>query len=136
MPKSDTQFTSDNQPKGRGKSKKTMIVDALKSRGKTEEGFWELVVDLAIEGDQQMIALLSKKLFPDTKATYEKYKISLGDGDKRIDRAEAIMNAAMTANIPIDIAERFLNSLADVAKIEEVDSILGRLAILEERVNP
>lgn len=133
--KNSTSFTEGNQPKDRpprGKAKRTMIVEALAAQGKTEEGFWELVVKLAIEGDQQMITLLAKKLFPDTKSTYDKYEIPLNDNGRRIDRAEAIMQAAIAGLIPIDVAERFLNSLADVAKIEEVDSILDRLAIIEE----
>ena len=138
MAKEDTQFSSTNQPKGRGKSKKTLILDALEAESQTEEQFWRAVVKKAMfggndrDGDSQMMALVGKKLFPDSKATYEAYEIPLTDGDKRIDRAEAIMQAAMSGMLPIDVAERFLNGLADVAKVEEVDSILERLAVIEE----
>ena len=136
MSDKDGKFTADKQPvrKPRGEGKRSMVIKALEARGKTEQGFWELVVDMALAGDQQMLALLSKKLFPDNKSTFEKYEISLNDGEKRLDRAEAIMNAAMTANIPIDVAERFLSSLADIAKIEEVDDITARLLKLEEMI--
>lgn len=137
-PKADGKFSKDNQPKGRGKSKKTLILDALKAASQTEEQFWQAVVKKAMfggsdgDGDSQMMALVGKKLFPDSKATFEEYEIPLTDGDKRLDRAEAILKAAMNGLMPIDVAERFINSLADVAKIEEVDSILERLAIIEE----
>ena len=132
------QFSDTNRPRPRGKAKRTMIIDALKANKKTEAEFWEAVVQKALfggndgDGDPQMMALVSKKLFPDSKATYEEYHIELKDGDKRIDRAEAIMQAAMSGMLPIDVAERFLNGLADVAKVEEVDSILERLAVIEE----
>ena len=131
-------FTKENRPKPRGKAKRTMIIDALKANNKTEEEFWQAVVQKALfggndgDGDPQMMALISKKLFPDSKATYEEYTIELKDGENRLDRAEAVLRAAMAGLLPIDVAERFLNSLADVAKIEEVDSILERLTKIEE----
>lgn len=135
MPKGKTSFTKDNQPKNRktrGKCKRTMIIDGLKAAGETEEGFWKLLIEQALGGDQQMMTLVAKKLFPDTKATYDKYNISIKKGANRLDRAEAILQTALTGDIPIDVAERFLTSLADVAKVEEVDSILERLAVIEE----
>lgn len=136
MPKGKTSFTSENQPKNRktrGKCKRTMIIDALKAQGKTEDQFWEAVVERALSGDDaQMMTLVAKKLFPDTKATYDKYNINIKKGANRLDRAEAILQTALTGDIPIDVAERFLTSLADVAKVEEVDSILERLAVIEE----
>ena len=136
MPKGKTSFTKDNQPKNRkvrGKCKRTMIIDALRAQGKTEDEFWEAVVERALSGDDaQMMTLVAKKLFPDTKATYDKYNIEVKKDANRLDRAEAILQTALKGDLPIDVAERFLTSLADVAKIEEVDSILERLAIIEE----
>lgn len=119
----------------RGRAKKTLILDALKARGDTEADFWKVVIDMAMEGDPQIVKLVSDKLFPGSKATLDTYEISLTDGSTRLIKADAIMAAALAGDIPIDVAERFLNGLADIAKIEEVDSILDRLAKIEEMIN-
>ena len=125
----------------RGKAKKTLIINALKESSLTEHDFWCKVVDKALnggadgDGDTQMMTLIAKKLFPDTKATLETYEIELKDGEKRLDRAEAITLAALNGNIPIDVGKLFLESLASVAKIEEVDNILDRLDKIEEHLS-
>ena len=139
-PKNKGMFSKDRQPKPRGPAKRTMIIEALKAQNKTEQQFWEAVVQKALfggsdgDGDAQMMALVSKKLFPDSRATYEEYTIELKPGGSRLQWAEAVMQSAMSGSMPIDVAERFLSSLADVAKVEEVDSILERLAILEASI--
>lgn len=134
MAKTSTSFGKGENNK-RGKAKRTLIIDALEKRGDKEEDFWKVVVDMAMKGDPQIVKLVSDKLFPGSKATLDTYEITLKDGDTRLLKADAIMAAALAGDIPIDVAERFLNGLADIAKIEEVDSILDRLAILEEAVN-
>ena len=49
MAKSSTTFDKDKQPaKGRGRSERTKILDAMKETNKTEEGFYQLLVNLSL----------------------------------------------------------------------------------------
>ena len=75
MPSSDTQFTSEKQPKGRGKSKKTLMLDAIKAECKSEEEFLKGVVRAAIgdpEGqippNAQLMTLVLNRIEPPLKS--------------------------------------------------------------------
>ena len=137
MSDTDGKFSKDNQPKPRGKAKRTMILDALKRSGKTEAEFWDAVLQKAMhggndaDGDTPMMVLVAKKLFPDTKPTYETYEVELKGGETRLDRAEAILSAATIGLLPVDVAEKLIRIHADVAKIEEVDDLEARLTAVE-----
>ena len=128
---------SSGQNSLRGKSAKTKILEALKRDPKTEADFWDLIVKKAmIDNDDLMLQLMAKKIAPDVKPVLELFKITgLKRSPTRLERAEAIVKAATDGKIPIDVAQQYLRALADVAKVEEVDSILDRIAKLEEKIN-
>jgi len=141
--KKTTKFTSDNQPKnrkGRGKSPRTLIIDALKAQSKNETEFWSAVVQKALfggpdgDGDSQMMTLVAKKLFPDPKATLPSYSIKWPKNGSRLEKADAIWESAAQGDLPIDAAKMFLDGLADTAKVEEIDVLSRRIADIEAQL--
>ena len=124
-------FTSENQPKGRGKSKRTLILEALKRKGHTQEGFYDLLVTKAIdEEDSFAFTELWKRFHPIEKATFPSYEFNLPTGKKatKLKQADAIIKAIGEGAIPIDAGKMLMDIVKDAASIEELE-------ILAEKVN-
>jgi hypothetical protein len=140
MPSSDTQFSSDNQPKRtpRGKAKKTLIIEALNANSLTEADFFDAMVKKAMfggndgDGDPQMMKEVAARLYPMSKATLPAYEFEFPTQGTMTEKADAIINAVGESLLPIDAARAFMDILETKASIFEKEELAERVAKLEE----
>ena len=138
MAKTDTSFSKENQPekrKSRGKSAKSLVLDALKRASKTEDEFWDLMVQRAL-ADNDPIALkeLLVRLSPLQKATLPYIEFDFDKNATPSKQASQILQAASDSIIPPDVAQIFVSSIASMMKIEEVTEIADRLTAIEKEL--
>lgn len=114
-------------PRGRGK--KSMIIEALKQKGKTPEQFWALVVDKALdgEGNPQLIQLLGQRLEAPFKPTMPPVDIGITARDS----LDTMANKVMAAGLPPDVAEKMLSAIKMRHEISEKSELLKRIEALE-----
>lgn len=115
-------------PRGRGK--KSMIIEALKQKGKTPEQFWALVVDKALygEGNPQLIQLLGQRLEAPFKPTMPPVDIGITARDS----LDTMANKVMAAGLPPDVAEKMLSAIKMRHEISEKGELQKRLERIEE----
>jgi len=79
-----TSFSKDKQPpKGRGKSERTKILDAMKRQAKTEDGFYdELIIRAFNPDDNFTFKEVLARMSPIPKAVSPVYKFDLPKGAK------------------------------------------------------
>jgi len=138
------QFTSENQPerKPRGKGKRTLILDALKAQGKTEEDFFNAMVKKAMfggsdgDGDSQMMKEVAARLYPVSKSTLPAYDFDFPESGTMVEKADSIINAVGLGQLPIDAAKSFMDILETKASIFEREELAERVSRLEELLNP
>jgi hypothetical protein len=130
-------FTSENQPqKGRGKSERTKILDAMKRQGRGEEGFYDVLVARAFDPEDnfaykellQRIAPLRKAVMPDIE-----FELDLKASPQ--EKAAQILNAVSQAIIPPDIGMGLINAIRNVIDIEANTELKERIEKLEAMIN-
>ena len=78
----DTKFSSENQPTHRrGKSKRTRMLEVLKTKGWKEEELWLKVLELGLAGDSAALSGFLNRLAPVNKSTLP--KLRMRDLDER-----------------------------------------------------
>ena len=78
----DTKFSSENQPtRRRGKSKRTRMLEVLKTKGWKEEKLWLEVLELGLAGDSAALSGFLNRLAPANKSTLP--KLRMRDLDER-----------------------------------------------------
>ena len=129
-------FTSDNQPKerkGRGKSERTKILEAMKRTGYDEEGFYDLLVQRAHNPDDSFsYGELLKRIAPIQKAVMPHYSFEI---DTKLDhhkQAQQVVNAISDGDIPADVGMMIIGSITNMLKIKEVTDFDKRLKQLED----
>lgn len=132
----DTKFTSDNQPakrNGRGKSDRTKILEAMTRLSKTEEGFFDLLVERAFNPDDAFaFRELLGRIAPLTKATSPKVEFDFTkDAEPHLQAAE-VLDAAASGVIPPDIALIFINAVKAAVDIEMSTDLKDRIKRIEE----
>ena len=130
----ETRFSGDNQPsKRRGKSERTKILESMQRLGKTEEGFYDLLVERAHSPEDPFsYGELLKRLSPIQKSVMPIYEFDL---DKNIDhheQAKQVVDAISNGVIPADVGSMLINSITNMLKIKEVTDFENRLKALEE----
>jgi len=135
-------FEKGNQAaKKKGKHKRTLIIDALKASGKTEEDFFEAMVEKALfggsdgDGDGQMMREVAARLYPVSKSTLPTYDFKFPDDGTMLEKADAIINAVGQGQLPIDAAKSFMDLIESRASIEEKEELADRVNRLEEMLN-
>jgi len=135
-----SKFTSSNQPapekKKRGKSERTKILEAMERTGKTESGFYDLLVERAHNPDDNFsYGELLKRLSPIQKAVMPHYDFEL---DKNLDhhkQAQQVIDAISKGDIPADVGTMIIGSITNMLKIKEVTDFENRLKAIEDAQN-
>lgn len=135
------QFDETNQPKERkprGKSERTKILEAMKREGKSEEGFYDLMVRKAHDTEDNFsFGEMLKRLSPIPKQTLPKVEFEFDDKAIPAVQAAQVLKASSSGLIAPDIANQFITSIASMLKIEEVTLIRKEIdeikSILDER---
>ncbi len=152
MPKEDGYITPDKRKDmaPRGKGKQTVILEAIReeallglSEGATKEqaekavfGFMARTAFNPTEDSAAVsnmcLNLLMKKGWPDVKATMPLVEFEFDSNAKPHIQAAQIMSATANGNIPPDVANTFISSIASMMKIEEVTDLSRRLEEIEK----
>ncbi|MDO9213450.1 MAG: DUF5681 domain-containing protein [Methylococcales bacterium] len=87
------------------------------------------LIELAKGGDVQAIKLVLERVCPALKP--QTVPISLPVSDSLAGQGNEIIRATMTGKIPPDIGSQLITSLANQAKIIEIDELTKRIEALE-----
>jgi hypothetical protein len=130
-------FTSEFQPapekrSGGPSSIKRKIIEALGRANLSEEQFIDMLVLKALDEGGIYLQELLKRYSPITKQTFE--SIAIVDWPKSgtpIQKAEVILNAMASGDIPPDLGALFIESISKSLGIEEITELAKRLEALE-----
>ncbi len=132
-------FSSENQPKvrkGRGKSKVNLIKEAMKRGEKTEDEFYDLLIEQAFSGtDALAFSEVLKRLYPLERSTMPMVDFEFDANAKPHEQAAQVMAAVACGSIPADIAQVFVSSISSMMKIEEITDISQRLDEIEKALS-
>lgn len=136
MAKSSTSFDSENQPIGRpprGQSFKTKLIDSLKRRGMTEEGFIDLLVDKAITDGGIYLQEILKRYNPVHKQSHESIIIEDWPKDgSPAEKANKVLDCITDGSIPPDVGSILIEAISKSLGIEEVTELAKRLEAIEK----
>jgi len=134
-------FSKDNQPKpenrsGGPSSIKRKIIEALGRANLSEEQFIDMLVLKALDEGGIYLQELLKRYSPITKQTFETIAITDWPKDGTpIQKAEVILNAMASGDIPPDLGNLFIESISKSLGIEEITELSKRLEALEAIIN-
>tara|TARA_R110002096_G_scaffold218076_2_gene406221 strand:- start:295 stop:717 length:423 start_codon:yes stop_codon:yes gene_type:complete len=137
MAKNSTTFGKDKQPiKGRGKSERNKILDAMKRAGKNEDDFYDLLVTKATNPEDTFtFKELLSRLSPIPKAVTPLVTFDFPKDAKPHVQAAYVLDAVSTGVIPSDIGNMFIQSIKSMIDIEEYTDLKERIEKLEAVLN-
>jgi len=137
MAKSSTTFSKTTQPKkGRGKSERTKILDAMQRAGKTEDGFYDYLLKKAFDPDDSFaFKELLARISPVPKAVAPMYEFDLPSDAKPHVKAEYVLMAIATGKLPSDIGHICIQAIKSMIDIEEYTDLKDRICKLEVALN-
>jgi hypothetical protein len=129
------QFSKDYQPKGRGKSERNKILDAMKRIGQTEDGFYDLLVERASNPEDTFTykELLSR-MSPIPKAVAPCVNFEFNDKGSLSEQSAQVLSAIAKGELAPDLGGAIINSISSMVKIKEVTDIEERLQKMEKEV--
>lgn len=136
MAKSSTSFDSSNQPAeraGRGQSFKTKLIESLKRKGITEEGFIDMLVDRAIADGGVYLQELLKRYNPVPKQTHEAITIEgWPKNGTPAEKANKVLDCITDGTIPPDVGSILIEAISKSLGIEEITELARRLEAIEK----
>jgi len=132
-----TSFDKDNQPKkGRGKSERTKILDAMKRKAKTEDGFYDELVTRAFNPEDNFtFKEVLARMSPIPKAVSPVYKFDLPKNAKPHEKADYVLTAIADGDLPSDIGNICIQAIKAMIDIEEYTDLKERIIKLEAALN-
>lgn len=132
-------FDAENQPENRaprGKSFKTMVLDALKTQGMSEQQFIDKLVERALIDGGVYLSELLKRYSPIPKQAHEPIVIeNWPKNGTPSQKAEAVLQSMSEGVIPPDLGALFIESISKSLGIEEVTELAKRLEAIEKLLN-
>lgn len=92
----------------------------------------EVLITQALEGDTQAALALLNKITPNLKAANEPVAFQLDTGKGLSGTGEQILQSIASGEIALDSGTQILNSLAALAKMQEIDDLTRRIEALEK----
>lgn len=142
-------FSKTNQPKSRGKSKQTLILEAIKersllglddksSREDTEKAVFGFMAESAFNPTKDTAAVSSacltaimKKGWPDMKPIMPTIEFEM-QGDTAAARANEVLKAIAEGIVPADIAKVMVDVIKSSIEIEKITELMERITAIEE----
>lgn len=118
------------RPKGSGNNKHHELREMLFSQA---EPLLEQLILLAKEGDLQALKLCIDKILPSMKPVEAPTPVSTDHDGSLTERAEKILLAALSGEIPAAEANQLLSGMTSLARIKEFDELDKRLGELEKQ---
>ncbi len=116
--------------KPKGARHKTTIAALSLLEGEAES-LSRKAIDLALAGDTTALKLCLDRVVPMYKAAARPVPIAIPVNACLVDIARAYLDAAAQGAIPPDTASQLITAIANVARIEEVQTLKERLEALE-----
>lgn len=132
-----TSFSKDNQPKkGRGKSERTKILESMERLGKTEEGFYDVLVGRAYNPEDNFsFAELLKRISPIPKAVSPFFEYDFDETKELHEQSGQILKAISLGKLPPDVGALILGGVTSMLKIKEITDIDDRLKAMESKID-
>lgn len=151
MPKEDSLITPEKRKDmpPRGKGKQTLILDSIKekallsmnkdsTRDDVEKAIFGFMAESAFQPTEDTAAMssfclgqLMKKGWPDMKSVMPVVEFDFDKDATPSIQAAQVMHAASKGELPPDVANVFVSSIASMLKIEEVTELQKRLEAIE-----
>ena len=142
MAQSSTSYKKGDKPppnrRGRGKGKKSLMLEAIRSTCGSEEDFLKKVVQIGmgdlsngIEPNPTLLNMVLQRIEPPLKANNECVNFDFDASLQPHEQAIQVLDAASKGIIPPDIASMFVSSIQAMLKIQEVTDFENRLKALE-----
>ncbi|MCP4237887.1 MAG: hypothetical protein GY770_30685 [Aestuariibacter sp.] len=149
MPKHE--YSKDNQPdkkarKERGKGKKTLMLDAIRSHCKSgdekeyliavvEASLGDPLADPPVLPNPALMAIVMNRIEPPLKSTSPMVEFEFSEKATPSQQASQVLKAASLGLIPPDIMATFVTGISSVMKIDEVTELQSRIEALEKVMN-
>lgn len=119
-------------PAGRppGKTVGSLLRKAIESRS---DEVVQVVVDAALNGDMAACKLLLDKIIPPLKATAPSIELPGTTGLPLAEQGTCVISAALSGQIPGDLASQLVGALSAQAKIVETTELVARIEKLEAK---
>jgi hypothetical protein len=117
-------------PSGRpaGKTPGAKLRKAIEAQA---DSILKSVIDAAVSGDMQACKMLLDRITPTLKP--QAMPICLPVNGSLAERGGEIIKATMAGQIPPDIGSQLITALANQSKIVEIDELIKRIEILENK---
>ena len=134
MAKSSTTFSKKAQPtRGRGKSERTKILEAMKRAGSTEDDFYDSLLERSLDKEDNFgFKEMLNRMSPIPKAVAPLYEFDFDEKGTPYNQAIQVLAAMSKGKIPSDIGALFITGIQSMLKIKEVTDIDDRLKAMEE----
>ena len=150
------EFSSENQPeerKPRGKGKKSLMLEAIRSVCENEQEFLRRVVTVGLGGAEvtgkdddgediveyrppnpMLINMVLSRIEPPLKAISSMVNFEFDDKAKPHEQAAQVLKAVADGSIAPDIGHMFVTSISSMLKIQEITDIDERLKKMESEI--
>lgn len=149
MKKNKTTLSKGDNLPPRGRGKRFLVLEAIReanllnltkdsSYEETEKAFFGHMAQRAMTPDDPASGMLMKELrsigWASLKPTHELVNFDLDSKLLPHEQANQVMQAAADGQIPPDVANTFITSMAAMLKIEEVTELQKRLEAIEAKL--
>jgi len=134
MAKSSTTFGKDKQPaRGRGKSERTKLLDAMRRASESEDSFYDLLMEKAFNPEDNFAwKELLNRLSPIPKSVSPTYEFDFDENALPHVQATQALNAVAKGKLPADLANMFVTSISAMLNIQEKTDFEERLKAIED----
>ena len=152
--KNDTSITPESRKEmpSRGKGAKTLILDAMRERAvleltedstkeDAEKAYFGFLAEAAFNPTPDTaviantcLATLSKKGWPDMKATLPLCDFTFDPEGTPTEKATDILSAISKGDLAPDVGLSLISAMASVLKIEEVTTLKEELQVIKEKL--
>lgn len=117
----------------RGKSERNKILDAMKRCGKTEDGFYDMLITKSHnEDDAFTFKELLIRMSPVPKAVNPLYEFPFDEKGSHHKQSLQIVKAISTGKIPSDIGYSIISTISSMLNIQEKTDFEERLKAIED----
>jgi len=140
-PNSTTLKKGDNLP-ARGKGKKSLMLEAIRSVCGSEHDFLKQVINIGVGGisgdpapNPALLTLVLNRIEPPFKAVAPMVEFDFDSNSKPHEQAAQILQAVSNGQIAPDIGQMFVASIKSMIDIEEYTDLKDRIEKLEKALS-
>ena len=132
------EFSSENQPKnrkGRGPSERTKILEAMKRKGITEDGFYDLLVERSLSPDDSFaLKELLSRFSPLKKSVMPDVEFEFNKEGTPVQQVSQLLDAISQSKVPPDVGVMLITAIKNAIDIEVNTELKERIEKLEAMI--